>query len=234
MGSEPWSVELSASTEGFLEWPGGGSTGDLAAVFDQRAALSATFSGSDRFPELSLAARGVGPLAGADVVGRLGMLPGRELELHWEAGPGAGACVELLVTGDDWDWDDNPAYPLTLLQCRVPDEGRLVVPAAITAQFPSSAFPEPDLVCAEVCPEPAKLCRVSRDLISLSTGLAELHLAGEPLEFHVFEGISNPAGVSSEAGWQEVTVGDGFACGRREDGSVVCWGLDSAGQSSPP
>ena len=43
-------------------------------------------------------------------------------------------------------------------------------------------------------------------------------------------GFGNTQPIGSDLDWAEVTAGGGFACARKTDGSVWCWGANASGQ----
>jgi hypothetical protein len=49
-------------------------------------------------------------------------------------------------------------------------------------------------------------------------------------ESGVTRGRAEPAQVSADADWREVTCGDDFGCGIREPGILYCWGANDEGQ----
>ena len=55
-------------------------------------------------------------------------------------------------------------------------------------------------------------------------------------QYSIFLGIVAPENYDStdQAGFATISAGSEHTCGMRADGSVVCWGQDRAGQSTPP
>jgi hypothetical protein len=109
-------------------------------------------------PALDLAARGVDDLI-ADVWS-YGFEPGEDLVVTWQAGCGQAARVQLLLrTG----WHGSPSQ--TTIWCESDDDGELVVPANLTAQFPIPS-------CGEC--EGSTLTRFTRDVVDFGAGPIEL------------------------------------------------------------
>jgi hypothetical protein len=68
-------------------------------------------------------------------------------------------------------------------------------------------------------------------LVALTTGIA---CTRTPLGDEPSAAPHGNAGVPPAVVFASVSAGDGFACGLKTDGIIVCWGDNSAGQATPP
>ena len=90
--------------------------------------------------------------------------PGQEYTIRWEPAEDPTHTIRLLL---ETGWHGSP--DLTTIWCETEDDGELVVPASITAEFEPAD-------CGE-CPTMSSLVRISRDVVDLGGGPIELLVA---------------------------------------------------------
>lgn len=115
-----------------------GPAGLPAALFDADDVVGARLSGAD-FPRTSLAARGVAAMDTELTGSGVELLGGQDAQITWTPGPDPEACVQLVLNG----FNQTHGAPLSdLIRCESPDDGSLVVPAALVEEFPIGEQPE--------------------------------------------------------------------------------------------
>jgi hypothetical protein len=129
-------------------------------VFGDDAVIVVSAPGEE-VPAFTLQATGVPPLQ-ADVSESLQIDDGEDELIQWTAA-GVGRIQLLLVFGH------HGAPYLSLLVCETDDDGELVVPGDLIAQFP-----RPPL---SVLHHPSWLARFNRDVIDTAAGPIELFVA---------------------------------------------------------
>ena len=141
-----------------------GEWGLPAELFAPGVAVTATSTGGAT-PALSLGAKGVEPLVAHPDAWHL--VPGEDYAVTWTPGTGEARIQLLVQTG----WHGSPN--LTTILCETDDDGEVVVPASLTADFPIPS-------CGEC--EGSTLTRFTRDVVDHGSGPIEL-LVGSQVWF---------------------------------------------------
>lgn len=138
-------------------------SGYNSELFDAGDVIHVTSTGGDT-PAIDLEARGVEALT-ADPEG-YDFAPGEDFVVTWAAPTtGAPSRVRLLL---ETGWHGSPS--LTTIWCETEDDGELIVPASLTAEFPIPS-------CGEC--EMSEIQRFTRDVTDFGQGPIELFIASE-------------------------------------------------------
>lgn len=132
-------------------------------LFDAGDTIHVTSTGGDT-PALDLEARGVETLVANTEA--YDFNPGEDFRVNWLAPTtGAPSRVRLMI---ETGWHGSPS--LTTIWCETADDGELVVPAALTAEFPIPSCGECEL---------SELQRFTRDVVDFGQGPIELFVGSE-------------------------------------------------------
>ena len=129
-------------------------------LFAAGNSIQVTSTGGDT-PALDLVAKGVEDLIAP--VWEIEFVPGEDALMTWEPGTDPAARIQLILqTG----WHGSPN--MTTIWCETDDDGELMVPASLTADFPIPS-------CGEC--EGSYLSRFTRDVVDFGAGPIELFVA---------------------------------------------------------
>ena len=136
-------------------------TGTINVQPGLSAAVKVSATGGELTPEFSLVARGVEALELHP--DKYHFEPGDDATIAWTAGTDPAARIQvLLMTG----WHGSPN--LTTIWCETKDDGELMIPAALTEDFPIPS-------CGEC--EGSFISRFTRDTVDFGNGPIELFVA---------------------------------------------------------